>query len=278
MVMRAWKSGLIVAGFATTLLTAAPASAQQAVDDKYWLEVSGFLAKVDTDIRLASVSTPSNASDIDLEKDLGFDKSSFLPAFRAGARVGSGFSLEAEYYALGRDTSATLSRDITVEDVVYRANANVKAGFDTDVYRFTVGWAFARKKNWEVGAALGVHATNLGITFEGNGTIGTSAAQIQKRREQVLAPLPTVGVFGSVEVIPHLTLGGRIDYLSLSIDKYDGRLFNGELSLAYRFTRNFGAGVKYRYVDYRVDVKGKDYTGRFAYNFSGPSFFLVAGF
>lgn len=276
--MRAWKSGLITAGTAAGLFMATSASAQQAVSDKYWLELSGFLSKVDTDIKLASVTTPANATDIDLEKDLGFDNSSFLPALRAGMRVGSGISFEAEYYALGRDTTATLTRDITIEDVTYHTNAQVEAGFDTNVYRFTAGWAFLRNENYEVGAALGLHAVNLSFSIDGNGTVGTSPVQVTQRRQHVLAPLPTVGLFGSVEVMPRLTLGGRIDYLSLSIDKYDGRLVNTELSLAYRFSRNFGAGINYRYVDYRVDVKGDRFKGRFAYQFSGPSIFLVAGF
>jgi len=90
--------------------------------------------------------------------------------------------------------------------------------------------------------------------------------------------MPTIGLFASYEVMPRLTLGGRLDFLSLGIDDYDGRLINAQAQLAYRFMKNIGAGVMYRYVDYRVDVEKERYTGRLTYSFSGPALFIEAGF
>ena len=70
----------------------------------------------------------------------------------------------------------------------------------------------------------------------------------------------------------------RIDWLSLGLGDYDGRLFNTQASVQYRFARNFGAGIMFRYVDYRVDVEKPNYEGRFNYSFAGPAVFLEAGF
>ena len=258
-------------------LLATPAQSQ-ALEDDFWLQVSGYWADVDTDVRVSSVDNPTGGSEIDLEEDLGFDGSEFLPAVFAGARLGSGFSIGAEYYALNRNSTFQLERDITIEDVTYPVSGTVDSSFDTDIYRLTIGWAFARGENYEFGGAIGLHATNIDVAIEGQGSVDGAPVAVQQRRQDFLAPLPTIGLFGSYEAMPGLTIGARVDFLSLSIDDYDGRLINAQVSAAYRFTRNFGVGILYRYVDYRVDVEKEVYTGRFSYEFAGPALFVEVGF
>ena len=275
------RTGIVRIGAALPLLGAAalatPAQGQ-ALQDDFWLRVTGYWAGVDTDISVSPASDPDAGSEVDLEEDLGFDENEFLPSFFGGARLGSGFSIAGEYYALNRDSSFALERDITIEDVTYPLAGTVESNFDTDIYRLTIGWAFARGANYEIGGAIGLHATNIALAIEGQGSVGGTPATIQQRREDFLAPLPTIGLFGSYEVMPGLTLSARLDFLSLSIDDYDGRLINTEVSAAYRFTRNIGAGILYRYVDYRVDVEKETYVGRFAYEFNGPAVFVEVGF
>lgn len=276
--MRASRIGISAGLMAGCVFISTSANAQ-ALDDKYWAQLAGYYTKIDTTVRVSPISNPNGGTEIDLEDDLNFDDDEILPSFSAGARLGSGFSIGADYYALNRDSTATLARDITINDVTYPVSASVTGSFDTNIYRFTIGWAFVRKDNFELGAAIGLHATDISFGIEGQGTTGGSTTiTVQRREQNVLAPLPTVGVFTTFEVAPKLTLGARIDYLSLSIDNYDGRLINTQASLAYRFTRNFGAGVMYRYVDYRLDVEKLNYVGRFAYTFKGPAVFLEAGF
>lgn len=268
-------SALAAASFAMAGSSAARA---QALEDDFWLQVSAYWANVDTDIRVDAVATPGDGTEIDLEDDLGFDDKEVLPSFYGGARLGSGFSIAGEYYSLNRDTVATLDRDIVVQDVTYPTNATLTAGFDTDIYRLTIGWAFVRKPDLEVGVALGLHATDLQFSFEGDGIIGGVPASGERRAEDVLAPLPTVGLFTTFQPMPRLNIGGRLDYLSLSIDDYDGRLINAQAQVSYRVMPNVGIGVMYRHVDYRLDIEKERVFGRFAYEFSGPAVFLEAGF
>ena len=263
---------LIVAGFVAT-----PAQAQ-ALQDDFWLQVTGFWANVDTDVQVSSVDDPTIGTEIDLEEDLGLDDNSLLLAIVGGARLGSGFSVGAEYYALGRDSTNTITRDIVIDDVTYPANIELTSGFDTDIYRVTVGWAFVQNETFEAGGAIGLFATDISLTIEGQGTANGGPVTIQQRRQDFLAPLPTIGLFANWQVAPRLTAGARLDFLSLSIDDYDGRLINAQAQIAYRFTENFGAGIMYRYVDYRVDVEKPEYTGRFSYEFNGPAVFLEVGF
>ena len=101
--------------FGTALFTASPAGAQ-ALQDDFWIQISGYYPSVDTDIRIAPASNPGGGTEIDLEGDLGLDNSELLPAINAGVRFGR-FSIIADYYSLGRDTTATINRNITIDDV-----------------------------------------------------------------------------------------------------------------------------------------------------------------
>ncbi len=95
---------------------AAPASAQ-AIEDDFWISGAGFLANVDTKVSSSTVVNPGDGTVIDLEDDLGLDDSELLPAIYAGAKLGGGFVITAEYYSLSRDTTANISRTIMVDDV-----------------------------------------------------------------------------------------------------------------------------------------------------------------
>lgn len=258
-------------------MQATPAAAQ-AIDDKYWLEVSGYWPSIDTEIQVSSVNNPTIGTEIDLESDLDLADDRGLPAFFAGARLGGGFSIGAEYYSLGRSGTKTLERQITFRDVTYPVAVEVESSFDTDIYRLTVGYAFVRNETVELGAALGLHATDIAVELSGQGSVGGATAQIQSRSEDVLAPLPTLGLFGAWEIAPGFTLNGRVDYLSLKIDQYDGRLVNAQAALTYRFHRNIGIGAAYRYVDYRLDVERERTNGSFEYRFNGPALFVQFGF
>jgi hypothetical protein len=48
--------------------------------------------------------------------------------------------------------------------------------------------------------------------------------------------------------------------------------------LDWRFTKNFGAGVGYRYVDYRVSATKTNFNGEVQYKFKGPTLFVNLGF
>jgi hypothetical protein len=259
-------------------LTLASPAAAQALDDHYWLEASIYDPDVDTSVRLSSKTTQTIGTEIDFESDLDLDRNKVLPAFFGGARIGSGFSIAAEYYALHRKGGVTLARDITFKDVTYPASASLDSAFDTDIYRLVVGYELIHRRTYELGIALGVHATKVKVEMSGQGSIGGASATLQSRDEDLLAPLPTIGVFGAAQLMPRLTLNGRVDYLSLKIDQYKGRLVNAQASASYEIFDHVSLGIAYRYVDYRVDVDRERVEGRFTYRFSGPSAFLRLGF
>jgi hypothetical protein len=249
----------------------------QTMDDRYWFEAQGYWPQVDTKIAINGAGGRVG-SEIDLEGDLDLTDRKTLPAFTAGARIGQRWSVIGEYYGLNRSGSASVSRDITFDDVTYSSGVTVSSGFDTKIYRAAVGYAFLQRDNFELGASLGLHVTQFKVTLQGQGHVGNATAQNEVRKRDALAPLPTLGLYGAYAFTPKLTATARVDYLSLKVGDYDGRLTNTEARLNYRVFEHVGVGAGYRYVDYHLKIDKERWNGEMAYKFKGPILFVQAAF
>lgn len=261
-----------VAGIA---LSATPAAAQ-ALNDKYWIEVSAYFPKANTTVNVSRPGLPG--TEIDMESDLDLDDSETLPAIYAGARLGKRWVIAGEYYGLDRTGSRTVDRDIDFDGATFPVGVEVSSKMQSDIYRLTVGYAFIHTDRAELGAAIGLHATNFEIALQGDADVGVGVIRQQDSKRTFLAPMPTVGVFGTFELTPKLVLTGRADYLSLDIGDYDGSILNAQAALAYRVTDMIEVGAAYRYVDYALDIDKGRYTASVDYDFKGPALFIRASF
>ena len=272
------RRSLQVATAAIALLAGASGAGAQALNDRYWVQGSAFFPKIKSEFQLSAPGVGSKGTVLGFERDLGLKDTDTLAAFAGGVRLGDNWRLEAEYYGLGRTGSAALKSSIVVDNVIYPAAAAVTSRFKTDVYRVTVGYSFLRGDNYEVGGALGLHMTNFDVSLSGIGSVGNQTGATQVRRRDLLAPLPTLGLYAGWQPMPKLQLGARIDYLKLGIGDYTGRLINTEASIGYRVLNHVSVGAMYRFVDYRVSVEKPIWVGEVRYRFHGPALFLQAGF
>ena len=269
---------VVASGAATAIaLYLVPQASAQSLDNDYWINVQAYYPKVDTNVRVTADIADTIGTDIDLERDLSLDDRDILPAVSIGSRFGKvvvGF----DFYKLNRDGVVDLGRDITFDDVTFPLNARVESGFDSDVYRLTVGYSFIQKPDLEIGAAIGLHATDFTVSISGEIAGNEFEAQSQARRRSVLAPLPTLGLYGTWRIGRRLEANGRIDYLSLNIDDYDGELINAQAGINYSITPNLAIGAAYRYVRYRVGVDKELWNGRMIYALNGPALIAQVSF
>ncbi|TCM20869.1 hypothetical protein EDF56_102532 [Novosphingobium sp. PhB165] len=266
----------VLGAIAATCVWQLPAHAQT-VDNDYWISGMAYFPRVATNVRVSTPAQVLPSTDISLEKDLKLDKNDVLPSFTAGARFGR-FIIGADYYKLKRNGDVSLADDITFDGVTYPAAANVSSGFDSTIYRLTLNYAIVKKPDLELGAGIGLHATDFVISISGEGSVGNQAAQTEVRRRKALAPLPTLGLFGIYKVAPRVELNARADYLSLNIGDYDGRLINVQGGANYNVMKNVAIGVVYRYVNYRLGVDKDSWNGRVRYKLYGPAVQLQASF
>lgn len=266
-------AALAAAGIASLAATSASA---QAMDERFWLEGSGYFPGIETKINVSRPGQPGTV--IDAENDLGMEDTDTLPAIYAGWRMSPRWILTGEFYALDRESSKTLERTIEFDGATYPVGVSLDSKIASNVYRATVGYSFIHNDRSELGAAIGLHATDFDIALNGEAQIGPAVRQVVKRQRTFLAPMPTIGVYGTYEITPRVILNGRVDFLSLEVDEYGGGITNAQASVAYRFSRNFSAGVAWRYVAYDLQVEKTDYDADIDYNFSGPSIFARVSF
>jgi hypothetical protein len=265
-------------GIAAAASAVAPPAFAKESDESFWIRVEGYRPQVNSLVRVGSVQTGQEGTLIDLEEDLALSKRKTLPSLAAGFALDNRWQVDAEYYALSRQDQVQLSREINFDGAVYPLNATIESEFNSDVYRLSVGYLIAKGPRHQFGASIGAHVTQFTAGIEGQATVPGGGLQLASRRRKVLAPLPTLGLFGSFEPLPRVVLGAQADYLSLKVDDYRGRLLNIEASAAYRLNKTLSIGLGYRKVDYRLRIEKALWTGKVNYNFNGPSIFMRAAF
>ncbi len=238
--------------------------------DNGWVEVSAFFPTVDSRIRITAADGPEG-TEIDLERDLRLARRRTLPSLSAGLRLDRSWSLFAEFYSVDRSREAVLDDDIVFDGVVYPASASIRSAFDSQIYRFGVSYSVFHDANSELDVSIGAHVTEFATFIEGEVTANGSTSVIDRRRREVLAPLPTIGVSARQEILPRLDLSVRADAFSLAFGDFEGRIINLQSTLSYRLAKRLSLGLSYRKIDYKLEVEKADWTGRAKYAFAGPA-------
>lgn len=240
-----------------------------ALQDRWAIQVGVYSPKVNSTFKLDGAGGQIG-TEVSAEEDLGLKERNNMPAILASVRLGARWKLEAEYLSLERENSRTLSRSISWGDSTYTLGTTVSSSFSTEIYRLSVGYSFVRDAQKEFGAVLGLHTTDLSARI--------SASSIGAESGDVLAPLPTIGLYGAYALTPKWLLSARVDLFSLKYEEFDGSLTNFTAGVDYRIWRNLGLGVAWRYIDYDLNVTDPDFTGAWNYRFSGPLAYLVSSF
>ena len=222
-----------------------------------------------TTARLDSTTLGAGTS-VSFEDDLGLDDREVSVSILGKLRLGERWRIEGEYFALNRSGTRVINKTINWGGNIYPIGITVDSEFDSDIYRLSAGYSFIKSTEAELGVALGLHVTDF--------TMSLAGANVARRTGDALAPLPTIGIYGSYAFTPRWLLTGRVDFFSFSYNDYDGSLVNAVAAVDYRFTRNFGIGLGYRYVDYDLDVTKSSFSGAVQYRFSGPVLYLVGSF
>ena len=253
------------------------AACAETPQDNWWGELEYFYPTISSTARLDFPGTEAPGTETRLEDDLGLTERKGTPYFLLGTRLGQNWRIEFEYYYLERSGDRLVSREIHWGDIDYQAGANIHSIFNTSVYRLVGGYSFYRTPMAEAGATFGLHTTEFKLGLSGQGT-GPNGPGFQTETKNVLVPLPTVGLYGSYMFSDQWMVRGRFDVLSLTIDQYDGQLVNSMVAADWRFTKNWGAGIGYRYVSYNLKSTTDKFHGEVKYDFKGPTIFMEAGF
>lgn len=270
-----WRLAAVIGCLGLGLPMAAHA---QRADDRIWIQVGVFFPKIDSDVRIDQ-NDLNVGTEIDLESDLGLNDNATVFNGVLGYQFARRWHVEAEYFAIGRKSTAQIDREIIIDDTVYPASAEVSGRLDSDIYRLSVGWSAVANEKTRVNLSLGFHVTDFLLRFEGEAEVGEDVFESTVESRSLLAPLPTIGIYATHSFNDRISVSARGDFFSLKIDEYDGTLWNARIGANYRFHKKFGVGAGWRLTSYDVGIDGAgDLTGSIKYKFNGPFIVLEAGF
>ena len=263
---------------AVVLAGVSGAAVAEGPQDRFWAGLEYFYPTISSTARVDAKATARPGSSISLEDELDLDDRKGTPYLNLGMRLGENWRIEFEYYELNREATKSIGRTIDFGDTTFPIGAQLTSRFDSTVYRLTGGWSFYKTQEAEAGLGFGLHITDFETQVSGVGTGVLGGTGFRREARDALAPLPTIGLYGTYVVHPQVHVRGRVDYLSLKYNDYDGSLINWMAAVDWRFHKNMGVGIGYRYVDYELEADKSDFRGEVNYTFMGPTIFFNVAF
>ncbi len=235
-------------------------------------ELTGHVAVADNENLLAQAG--ANAR-IDLENDTSLDKKK-VPGFKLAYNNGGRSSVEFNYAKIDQDGNLNVGIQREFKGKIYGAAGT--ANFEINNTMFDLLWKYRFSHNVEesgreksyVAGLLGVKASKMEFTFDGQATIAgagagpAAPAQQYHEDENETIPVPYIGVEAGTYLSDNLYLKGYIRYLKLNnVKDYDAEHADYDISLSYKLSNKDGNqdiffDVGYRQISYDVEGDGKD--------------------
>lgn len=237
--------------------------------DRLSVSLGGFLLTTDTNVRVDGDS--GNGTDFDVERELGFHDSD---RFRIDAywRFRPSHKLRVMYFDTRRTAAQQIENEITFRDTTFAADTEIEATFKTAVAELAYEWAFLRTDRYEVAGSIGIHNLRFDLDLRATGgqQISSSAS--------ANGPLPVLGLHGVWRWTDRVYLDAQAQYFQISLDPYDGRIEDYNVSIVWQAFDRVGLGAGYNAFVTRLDVDDDNFDGHLRWRYDGARVFLVASF
>ena len=233
--------------------------------ERFKISAGFFYVVNNTNIQVGITGSPG--TDIQLEKDLGFNAEvgTFLANFQW--RISSRSRLTFNYVVVDRSSFHTLDKDLVFAGNTYPVNSLVSTYFNTAIYQFSYGYALISKPKLELGLLIGAHVVG---TLAGISTVGNAMGSNVSNNFGITAPIPDLGIWGGYAFSNHFAVNFDLEYLSLTVGTYSGRLLSSNLTCTYRLVGKLDLSLGYTGLNYRVANVKNEVTGVFKCSYNGP--------
>ena len=244
--------------------------------DKFKLEAGVFLPAIDSNLKITSKAI-GEGTGIDLENDLGFDDTITIGRVGGYWRFAKRHRLYFGYYGFNRDASKEIEKQIEIDDKIYDVGAKLKSTWDLDFIYADYAYSFFQGKQWELSASLGLYWLSNTLTLKGTGTIsGEEEIETElTEKSSVDLPVPLFGLAAEYYFTPKWRALIGASYFTLSLDEWDGSLFQCNANLEYLFHKNFGIGAGYYYFDTDVERNTSKRVTHLDYTYNGVQIYGI---
>lgn len=230
------------------------------------IRASAFSSRISTDIR-RDTSSGADGDDVSFEDFLGDSRSERVLQTEIHYRIGYYHRLKASFFETERDLQATLQQDFAFGDELFEAGTEVASRLDTRRFGLLYGYSLMRDSQKELGVQGGIMFTRITVDVTAEETRQAETATVD-------APLPTIGVFGSLALGENWELGADIGIFALDLDRYSGYSGQASLTLDRIFGETIALGIGFDYYVTRLESRDDDLRGLLRSRNYGPKVYL----
>ena len=230
------------------------------------VRAAAFSSKISTDIR-RDASSGIAGDDVDFEEFLGDSGSEGVLQTEIYYRIGFYHRLKASFFETDRNLQATLQQDFAFGDEVFVAGTEVASRLDTRRLGLLYGYSLMRDTQKEIGVQAGIAFSRVELDV-------VAAETQQAESALVKAPLPTMGLFGSVALGESWELGAEIGIFALDLDRYSGYSGQASLTLDRLVGKTIALGIGFDFFVTRLESQDEDLRGLLRSRNYGPKFYM----
>jgi len=212
--------------------------------------------------------------EINFGKSIGVDESTTLLYGEIRWKFGKTrkWSLFGQYFDADSSGEAVLNEDVEWQDNIYKEGSFVGAGVGIAVTRVFIGRSFVKNQQHDFGVGVGIHNLDLSVFMEGEVSIDEATTGFRRGDASANQPLPNVGVWYNFSPARKWLIHARVDWISASIDEYDGSLWNTAVGVNYQAFPHVGFDLAFTYFDLNLNVDKSVWQGGIDMSYSGPVF------
>lgn len=234
------------------------------------IRTAAFHSKVSTDIRRDGTGGESGVT-FDFEEFLGTSDSETVLQAEVIYRIGQYHRFKAGFFEINRSLRAVPQQDFAFGDEIFLAGTEVASTLDTRRLGLLYGYSLMRDAQKELGVQGGLMFTRIDLSVVAEDTGQAEHASID-------APLPTIGMFGSVALGQRAELGIDAGIFALDFARYSGYSGHISLTLERRIKDFLALGIGYEYYLTRIEATDDELRGLIRARNTGPRVYLSWAF
>ena len=246
------------------------ASAQEEEFDHFSLSFGVFLTDRESKTRVDG-ELGDDGTDVDLESDLGLDRSDTVFRFDGTYRFNNTHRIDISAFDLSRSKSRVIDEEIEWGDTVFPINVNVRSELDLAIYKLAYTWSFMQRDKGYLGLTGGLYVLSLGTKLSAS-DIGSVES------DGLTAPLPVVGLRGEYEISEKFTFRASGELFGLKYDAYDGNLVDLYAGVDYQMSEHAAIGLGLNSVHLDVGITRNNFKGNLDWRYDGGLLFLKFNF
>ena len=252
------------------LSLAGAAAAQTDEPPPFSVSLGVFFTDRDTDTRIDAAT--DTGTEVDLEEDLGFDRSDSVFRLDGYWRFATNHRIDVSAFDLSRDAVKVIDRDITIGDTVYPIDTEVTGKLDLNIYKAAYTWMFRNEGRSFLGASAGLYIADIGTQFAG------PLGLVDREKNDITAPLPVFGLRGAWQMSERWALRGSAELFVFEYDAFDGSLYDVFAGVDYSMTEKLSLGLGFNSVRFDLGFDDDRLHGAVDWSYAGGMLYLKFDF